>query len=488
MLRAYDCYVNDMRLVELVCGSYVALGACELRGVNFVCIGIYIVVDHLKYGVVMYGTSTGLLSNLRAHQLYVDLFEYHFKVCFEQRGKYGISRPPENDLTLNIYTAEETKIPQPLPITPSPVPPSDDPYLIVRQAHTHAAIDIESEPEEAPLETGELQPLAARTTSPPSDHTPTLPDATLVSPLIDEEFEAYEPSNNRITSSHSTAPSDFTTPLSPDHPLTQTTFPPTLSRPLYYRRTARMVMRTQPAMSHGLSSKVTEAMELSPSSFRKRYRSSYETPSPSSSPTLPLRKRYQGTSELVEHTEDESLDSNTEREGSRRATVTFSAIWRLVLDLESWARHVDAKRRELQELQDRVTTLEQEGSRKGQLRFEEHCVLTQKCCGLILSFAIEESCVLLKKNLAFCSKNIAFCLNSQMHNNIMAAGSRDRQPMLAPGRYPQWRSRFLRYVDTRPNSKALRKCILSGPYKPSTVLVHAVEATDNSPAVAEHNT
>nr|GEV37703.1 Gag-Pol polyprotein [Tanacetum cinerariifolium] len=75
-----------------------------------------------------------------------------------------------------------------------------------------------------------------------------------------------------------------------------------------------------------------------------------------------------------------------------------------------------------------------------------------------------------------------------MHNNIMVAGSRDRPPMLGPGRYPQWRSRFLRYVDTRPNGEALRKCILSGPYKPSTILVHAVEATDNSPAVAEHTT
>nr|GFA08070.1 hypothetical protein [Tanacetum cinerariifolium] len=78
--------------------------------------------------------------------------------------------------------------------------------------------------------------------------------------------------------------------------------------------------------------------------------------------------------------------------------------------------------------------------------------------------------------------------DSQMHNNFMAAGSRDRPPMLAPGRYPQWRSRFLRYVDTRPNGEALRKCILSGPYKPTTVLVHAVESTDNSPAVAEHTT
>nr|GEZ61118.1 hypothetical protein [Tanacetum cinerariifolium] len=43
----------------------------------------------------------------------------------------------------------------------------------------------------------------------------------------------------------------------------------------------------------------------------------------------------------------------------------------------------------------------------------------------------------------------------------MAAGSRDLPPMLATGRYPQWHSRFLRYVDTRPNGEALRKCILT---------------------------
>nr|GEW42379.1 hypothetical protein [Tanacetum cinerariifolium] len=75
--------------------------------------------------------------------------------------------------------------------------------------------------------------------------------------------------------------------------------------------------------------------------------------------------------------------------------------------------------------------------------------------------------------------------DSQMHNNIMAAGSRDRPPMLATGRYPQWRSRFLRYINTRPNGEALRKCILSGPYKPTTVLVQAV---DDSPAIPEHTT
>ncbi|GJY59062.1 hypothetical protein Tco_0458954 [Tanacetum coccineum] len=66
----------------------------------------------------------------------------------------------------------------------SPVPPSDDPYLIVSQAHTPANIDTESEPEEAPSET--------------------------------KEFEASEPSNTRITSPYSTAPSDSITLLSPD--------------------------------------------------------------------------------------------------------------------------------------------------------------------------------------------------------------------------------------------------------------------------------
>nr|GEU67524.1 hypothetical protein [Tanacetum cinerariifolium] len=75
-----------------------------------------------------------------------------------------------------------------------------------------------------------------------------------------------------------------------------------------------------------------------------------------------------------------------------------------------------------------------------------------------------------------------------MHNNIMAAGSRDRPPMLATGRYAQWRSRFLRYIDTRPNGDALRKCILEGPYTPSTVIIPAVPAIENSPAVPERTT
>ncbi|GJX84412.1 hypothetical protein Tco_0335186 [Tanacetum coccineum] len=46
------------------------------------------------------------------------------------------------------------------------------------------------------------------------------------------------------------------------------------------------------------------------------YRSSYETPSSLSSLTLPIWKRYQGTSELVEDTEEESLNSDDKRDRS----------------------------------------------------------------------------------------------------------------------------------------------------------------------------
>ncbi|GKC94041.1 hypothetical protein Tco_1159483, partial [Tanacetum coccineum] len=75
-----------------------------------------------------------------------------------------------------------------------------------------------------------------------------------------------------------------------------------------------------------------------------------------------------------------------------------------------------------------------------------------------------------------------------MHNNIMAAGSKDRPPMLGPGRYSQWRSRFLWYIDTKPNGEGLRKSILSGPYVPSTVLVQVVAATEGNPAIQQHTT
>ncbi|GKC11297.1 hypothetical protein Tco_1008079 [Tanacetum coccineum] len=78
-----------------------------------------------------------------------------------------------------------------------------------------------------------------------------------------------------------------------------------------------MVMRTQPTLSLGMSARIAEVANFSPSSFCKRYRSSYETPS-SSSLTLPIRMRYRGTSELILDTEfeDESSDLDDEGEGS----------------------------------------------------------------------------------------------------------------------------------------------------------------------------
>nr|GEW03908.1 hypothetical protein [Tanacetum cinerariifolium] len=75
-----------------------------------------------------------------------------------------------------------------------------------------------------------------------------------------------------------------------------------------------------------------------------------------------------------------------------------------------------------------------------------------------------------------------------MHNNIMAAGTRDRPPMIATGRYAQWQLRFLIYIDTRLIGDALRKCILEGPYTPSTVIIPTVPATDNALAVLERTT
>nr|GEY52754.1 hypothetical protein [Tanacetum cinerariifolium] len=165
---------------------------------------------------------------------------------------------------------------------------------------------------------------------PSSDRTPTSPNPTPVSPLTNEEFEVSVLSNTRITSSHSTAPPDSTTPLSLEHPLTYITPTLTLSWPLYYRRTAHMVVHTQPAMSPGLSARVTKLMTLSLSSFRKRYKSSYETPSSSlaSSLTLPVRKRYRGTSELVEDIETEAA--------SVEVTTTDMPLW---LGYEAAKRH-----------------------------------------------------------------------------------------------------------------------------------------------------
>ncbi|GJW38407.1 hypothetical protein Tco_0064252 [Tanacetum coccineum] len=135
-----------------------------------------------------------------------------------------------------------------------------------------------------------------------------LPDSTPPT-CHTKESEDYDTSGVRSTSS------DSTTSLSPDHPLTHTSPTPIPTRTLFHRRTARMTVRAQPVMSPGHSARVAEVMALSDSALRNRYRSFYETSS-SSSPALLVRKRYQGTFELI-------LDMDSE--GQQRAVSVVGA-------------------------------------------------------------------------------------------------------------------------------------------------------------------
>ncbi|GKE09294.1 hypothetical protein Tco_1412845, partial [Tanacetum coccineum] len=131
--------------------------------------------------------------------------------------------------------AQSSRVPTLLP---------DDPYVAVRQAYL-VDTDTESKPNEAPSELEEFQPLVSR------------------EPLTDKEFEVSKPSDTRITPSHSSASSDSTTPLSPDHPLTHVSPTPTPTRVSFHHRTAHMDVRTQPTLSPGMLARIAEAAALS---------------------------------------------------------------------------------------------------------------------------------------------------------------------------------------------------------------------------------
>nr|GEV61120.1 hypothetical protein [Tanacetum cinerariifolium] len=151
-------------------------------------------------------------------------------------------------------------------------------------------------PDDLYMLTEEPQPLST-TSAPPS------PDYTPATPHTDDESESLETSETRTS--------------------------PTLTPPraFYYRSTAQMILCTQPTLSFGYPTNLTKDMALLPSSFRKRYISSYETPSSSSSSasssTLPSQNRYRGTSELIvdietesDESEDEGTDSKSEEAAS----------------------------------------------------------------------------------------------------------------------------------------------------------------------------
>nr|GFC69164.1 Gag-Pol polyprotein [Tanacetum cinerariifolium] len=48
--------------------------------------------------------------------------------------------------------------------------------------------------------------------------------------------------------------------------------------------------------------------------------------------------------------------------------------------------------------------------------------------------------------------------------DIYAAGSESRPPMLNKENYVPWSSRLLRYAKSRPNRKLIHNSILNGPY------------------------
>nr|GEY08218.1 hypothetical protein [Tanacetum cinerariifolium] len=91
--------------------------------------------------------------------------------------------------------------------------------------------------------------------------------------------------------------SNSTTLLSPDLLLTHAS--PVLVPSLC--RTAHMAVCVSPAMSPGLSAGIAEVAAMSDLTFCKRFRSFYDS---SPSPTLPVRKRYRCTSELILKDED----------------------------------------------------------------------------------------------------------------------------------------------------------------------------------------
>nr|GFA57852.1 hypothetical protein [Tanacetum cinerariifolium] len=200
----------------------------------------------------------------------------------ESRGLEDDSRGLESD---GLGLEEEEVVPEGQQQGPQSsrvsVPLPEDPYEAIMQAYLEWT-DTESEPfEDLESETHESSHIVA----PPTCHI--------------KESEGSSTFGARSMSSDSTAP------LSPDHPLTHTT--PILVPIL--RRTARMAVHVPPVMSHGLSAGIAEVVAMPDLAFRKRFRSSYDS---SPSPTLPVRKRYRGTSELILGADSEEIDLSSD--------------------------------------------------------------------------------------------------------------------------------------------------------------------------------
>ena len=155
-----------------------------------------------------------------------------------------------------------------------------------------STIDFESEPEEAPSKPEDIPLLRSRV--PPEGGDVELSEQLRVRP---------------VSPTHS-VPSVATTPLSPIQSPSQISH----TRVSCYRGTARMSVCTQPTLSPGYSARLTEAAAMSPTSFHKRYRPTFEPAFSLSPPTLPLRKLYKGTSELILDTDDDEEEESDPEE------------------------------------------------------------------------------------------------------------------------------------------------------------------------------
>ncbi|GJT30828.1 hypothetical protein Tco_0911103 [Tanacetum coccineum] len=140
-------------------------------------------------------------------------------------------------------------------------------------------------------------------------------------PLPEDPYEAIRQAYLDGTDTKSEPfedPTDTETPESPlaiasPIPLSEST-PPVLVPIL--RNTVRMAVHIPHAMSSGLSASMAEVAAISDYALRKRFRSSCESSPSVSPPDLPLRKRYRGTSELVEDSEEDDDEEDEEIEES----------------------------------------------------------------------------------------------------------------------------------------------------------------------------
>nr|GEW39752.1 putative ribonuclease H-like domain-containing protein [Tanacetum cinerariifolium] len=179
----------------------------------------------------------------------------------------------------------------------------------------------------------------------------------------------------------------------------------------------------------------------------------------------------------------------------------FNSVWKQIEDFIAMGSKEEDER-----IKRKGINLEQESVKKQKISEETH---TQHIMHALVEWRLYDTCgvhhvmfkdleifMLVEKNypLRKALALVMICYKLQVENYSQMAADLVRKiqqiagtPSLQ-GSYPQWQLRFLRYIDTRPNGDALRKCILSGPYKPTTFLVQAVAATDDSPAIPEHTT